>query len=144
MRSCIVVLLILFCFVGFDAEASEPVDFSGVWWSARCARVTLSPVGDLLSGHYSPKIGSADDQSFELTGLRSGPDLIAFIVSVGPNGPIIAWAGQHTVQNGEQLIIMKWHMTVDVPDEEENEDTILAAVWTGADTFKRPKPSFCP
>jgi Avidin family len=144
MRRYTIISPFLFCLVAFGANASEPIDFSGVWWSGRCAQVTLSQVGNLLSGHYSPKTGSAADQSFDLTGARSGIDLIAFIVSVGRNGPIIAWAGQHTVQNGEQMIIMKWHMTVDVPDEEETEDTILAAVWTGADTFKRDKPSFCP
>jgi len=103
----------------------------------------MSQVGNRLSGRYSPKFDPADGQSFELTGYRTGVDLIAFVVSLGPDGPLVAWSGQHTVQNGVEIIITKWHMTVDVPDEEETEDTILAAVSTGADSFKRNKPNFC-
>jgi hypothetical protein len=144
MRNCIIVPLILFCFLIFDVEASEPIDFNGLWWSGRCAQINLSQAGSRLSGKYSPKVSSSDDQSLELTGYIAGIDLIAFVVSLGSDGPIVTWAGQHTVQNGEQIIIMKWHMTVDVPDENETEDTILAAVWTGADMFKKTKPSFCP
>jgi hypothetical protein len=81
-------------------------------------------------------------QRFSLTGFRSGIDLISFIVSFGSNGPITAWAGQHTVEGGSEKIITKWHMTVDVPDEEEEKE-LYKSIWTGADVFVRAKPRHC-
>jgi hypothetical protein len=138
-----VITSFLLCLAAFGAGASEPVNFSGEWWSTRCAHISLSQAGNRLSGNYSPKLGATDGRSLELTGYRSGVDLIAFVVSLGSDGPLVAWAGQHTVQNGVENIIAKWQMTSDVPEEEETEDTLLAAISTGADSFKRSKPSFC-
>ena len=143
MRHYAIISSILYCLVAFNVDASQPVDFSGEWWSGRCAYVNLSQVGNRISGSYKPKVDSIDDQSLELVGYKTGVDLIAFVVSLGPNGPIVVWAGQHTAHNGEHLILMKWHMAADVPDEEASDDSILAAVSTGADTFKRVKPSSC-
>jgi hypothetical protein len=143
MRCSIVIPSFLFCLAAFGAEASEPVDFSGEWWNTHCAQISLSPTGNRLSGRYRPKNTATNGQSFKLTGYRTGVDLIAFIVSLGPDGPLIAWTGQHMIQNGDETIIMKWHMTVDVPEEEETEDTLLASVSAGMDSFKRSKPKFC-
>lgn len=129
--------------IASGALAAPPIDFSGEWWSGRCAHVLLAQSGSRLTGSYDPNKGEGKGTSFELNGFRTGADLIAFTVSLGSEGPIVSWTGQHTVLNQEEVIISKWHMATDVPDELETEDSILGAVWSGADIFKRTKPNFC-
>jgi Avidin family len=138
MRSLVV---LAFIFLASAAPAADVPNFSGDWWSGRCARISLTPTGDRLAGSYTSQV-SAGSQVFELSGHTSG-DQIAFVVKLGPDGPIGAWAGQHTYEQEAERIVMRWHMTVDVPDEEENDDSLLKSVWQGSDTFLRAKATHC-
>ena len=123
------------------AEDTRPMDFSGDWWSNRCALATLVEQGSLLSGVYIPSFGLEAGRKLPLTGFRSGLDLISFVVNFGSNGPITAWAGQHAVEGKTEKIITQWHMTIDVPDEDEA--TVYKSITTGADVFVRDKPRHC-
>ena len=138
MRHLAVLAMIL---VGSAASAAETPNFNGEWWSTRCARISLSQTGDRLSGSYTSQ-DSTDHRVFELSGYAAA-DLIAFVVKLGPDGPIGTWVGQHTMEQEAERIVMRWHMTVDVPDEEENDDSLLKSVWQGADTFVRTKAARC-
>ena len=68
--------------------------------------------------------------------------MISFVVNFGSNGPITAWAGQHTVEEGTEKIITEWYMKVDVPDEKESTE-LYRSMWAGSDVFVRAKPSRC-
>jgi Avidin family len=124
------------------AENTKPIDFSGDWWNYRCGLAILVEQGSHLSGVYIPSSGLEAGRKLPLTGFRSGIDLISFVVNFGSNGPITAWAGQHTVEGGTEKIITQWYMTVDVPDEEEDRQ-LYKSIWAGADVFVRAKPRHC-
>ena len=135
------VVLFLSCSAALG-EDKKPIDFSVDWWNYRCGHAILVEQGSILNGLYIPSSGSERSQKLSLTGFRSGIDLISFIVSFGSNGPITAWAGQLTVEEGIEKIITKWHMTVDVPDEEEEKE-LYKSIWAGTDVFVRAKPKHC-
>ena len=73
-------VLAMIC-VGSAASAAETPNFSGDWWSTRCARISLSQTGDRLSGSYTSQ-DSTDHRVFELSGYAAA-DLIAFVVKTG-------------------------------------------------------------
>jgi hypothetical protein len=123
-------------------EDTRPINFSGDWWNNRCGQAILVQQENLLSGQYIPSSGLEAGQKLPLTGFRSGTDLISFVVNFGSNGPIAAWAGQHTVEEGIEKIVTQWLMTVDVPDEEETRE-LYRSIWSGADVFVRAKPARC-
>ena len=137
----VVAALLISC-VAAMAEDTKPINFSGDWWNNRCGLATLVEQGSVLSGVYIPSSGVEAGQKLPLTGFRSGTDLISFVVNFGSNGPITAWAGQHTVEEGTEKIITEWHMTVDVPDEKESTE-LYRSIWAGSDVFVRDKPSRC-
>jgi hypothetical protein len=136
-----VAALFISCVVAL-AENTKLIDFSGDWWSQRCGLATLVEQGSLLSGVYIPSSGLEAGRKLPLTGFRSGTDLISFVVNFGSNGPITAWTGQHTVERGTGEIITQWHMTTDIPDEEEDRE-LYTSIWAGADVFVRAKPRHC-
>jgi hypothetical protein len=136
------VIAVLFMNCSATLAGDTPVDFSGYWWSNRCGQVILVEQGNRLEGQYIPSSGPQSGQRLPLTGFRSGGDLISFVVNFGINGPITAWAGQHIVQENIENIVTQWHMTIDVPDEEEEAD-LYKSIWTGADIFVRSKPGHC-
>jgi Avidin family len=142
MRSLVMLAVMLVGSAASAAETSNAPNFGGDWWSTRCSSVSLAQSGDRLSGVYTRPQDSIGRQSFELSGYVSG-DLVAFVVKLGPDGPIGTWAGQHTLEQEAERIVMRWHMTVDVPDEEENDDSLLKSVWQGSDTFSRTAPARC-
>ena len=137
----VVAALLISC-VAAMAEDTKPINFSGDWWNNRCGLATLVEQGSVLSGVYIPSSGLEVGQKLPLTGFRSGTDLISFVVNFGSNGPITAWAGQHTVEEGTEKIITEWYMTVDVPDEKESTE-LYRSIWAGSDVFVRDKPSRC-
>ena len=100
----VVAALLISC-VAAMAEDTKPINFSGDWWNNRCGLATLVEQGSVLSGVYIPSSGLEAGQKLPLTGFRSGTDLISFVVNFGSNGPITAWAGQHTVEEGTEKII---------------------------------------
>jgi Avidin family len=142
MRTLVMLAAIFIGTAASAADTPNAPDFAGDWWSTRCSRISLVQSGDRLSGLYTRPDDSIGRQSFELSGYVSG-DLIAFVVKLGADGPIGTWAGQHTIEQEAERIVMRWHMTVDVPDEEENYDSLLKSVWQGADTFSRTKFARC-
>ena len=137
----VVAALLISC-VAAMAEDTKPINFSGDWWNNRCGLATLVEQGSVLSGVYIPSSGLEAGQKLPLTGFRSGTDLISFVVNFGSNGPITAWAGQHTVEEGTEKIVTEWYMTVDVPDEKESTE-LYRSIWAGSDVFVRDKPSRC-
>ena len=137
----VVAALLISC-VAAMAENTKPINFSGDWWNNRCGLATLVEQGSVLSGVYIPSSGLEAGQKLPLTGFRSGTDLISFVVNFGSDGPITAWAGQHTVEEGTEKIITEWYMTVDVPDEKERTE-LYRSIWAGSDVFVRAKPSRC-
>ncbi len=138
MRLLIAALLAL-CTLS-SVHAQTQVNFTGVWWSERCAKVDVKVgQGGLLSGTFaSPGVAA----TYPLTGFRAGTDLIAFAVNFGPTNSLASWAGQHTVIAGVEVILSMWLITKDVPDEQE-----LTGLWasnlTGYDNFRRAKPPYC-
>lgn len=137
----VVAALFISCLAAM-AEDTKPINFSGDWWNNRCGLATLVEQGSVLSGVYIPSSGLEAGQKLPLTGFRSGTDLISFVVNFGSNGPITAWAGQHTVEEGTEKIITEWYMTVDVPDEKESTE-LYRSIWAGSDVFVHAKPSRC-
>jgi hypothetical protein len=96
-----VAALFISCAVAL-AEDTKPIDFSGDWWSYRCGLAVLVEQESLLTGLYIPSSGSEAGRKLPLIGYRSGIDLISFVVNFGRNGPITAWAGQHTFEGGAE------------------------------------------
>lgn len=141
MRIFIIAILALCSITA--ARAQAPVNFTGTWWSERCAKLDVKVgQGGLLSGSFASPV-AAGGATYPLTGYRAGVDLIAFAVNFGPTNTLASWAGQHTVIAGAEVIMTMWLVTKDVPDEQE-----LAGLWastlTGYDNFRRGKPAYCP
>ena len=142
MRVNASVVALFFSCTATLAEDPKPIDFGGDWWSNRCGHAIFFEKGSVLEGKYIPPSGPEVGQNLPMTGFRSGIDLISFVVNFGRNGPITAWTGQHIVEEGIQKIVTHWHMTIDIPDEEEATE-LYKSIWTGSDIFIRTKPGHC-
>ena len=113
----------------FAINAAQAHVFDGSWWSFRCAQMELVVSNSSVSGRYLPP---QSQNSIEVKGLRAGKDLIALIATLGADGPLLSWIGQHAAADGEnEKIIVRWNMALDVPDEEETEEQLLRHLWAG-------------
>ena len=126
----------------FAVNAAQADVFDGSWWNFGCAQMQLTVSNSSVSGRYLPPAES--QHSVEIQGLRAGTDLIVLIGRVGADGPLLSWMGQHTIPKaGNEKIVVRWSMGMDVPDEEETEAQILQYLWAGSETFMRTKPIYC-
>jgi hypothetical protein len=115
--------------------------FSGVWWDDKCSTMNLTKNGDVISGTYTIGV-SGEAGAFSLIGFQVG-DLIAFSVNFGSRDTLTSWVGQNTTERGVEKFVTRWHLVVDVSDNDE-ENSIFSSMMTGTDVFVRDKPSSCP
>lgn len=119
------------------AAAAPSVNFNGVWRNELHSemRLTMDAQGG-VTGKYKTGVGTPGPvEEFELVGFASG-DLLSFTVNFGAYGSLASWAGQHTVENGIEVIKTLWLMARDVQDPDEPSD-LWGAMLTGANNFRR-------
>ncbi|MGJ8564344.1 MAG: avidin/streptavidin family protein [Alphaproteobacteria bacterium] len=121
-----------------DETTKSPSIFTGVWKNDRGSEVTFNANAGRLSGYYQTNVGQPDkSQKFPLTGLEQG-DQITFTVNFGQYGSMTSWTGQLTEDATGPYIRTLWHLTRDVPDDQEDDD-LWKSITVGASDF-RPAP----
>jgi hypothetical protein len=117
----------------------EAPDFAGQWRNQRGSEMGLVVSGASLRGAYRTAVGEPrPGETFDLVGFVNG-DLIAFTVDFGAYGCVAAWAGQHTVEEGEERIHTLWYLPRNLVDADEHR-MLWAGMLAGADTFTRVYP----
>ena len=119
------------------ASAPPPnVNFEGTWKNELTSDMTIQVVDGRVTGTYRTGVGEPDPaEEFDLVGFASG-DQISFTVNFGEYGSLTSWVGQHTVENGTEVIKTMWLLSKNVPDQDEPKN-LWAAVLTGYDNFTR-------
>lgn len=113
------------------------VNFNGVWRSELKSEMKLSVDSQgKVTGKYKTGVGSpVSTVEFDLTGFASG-DLLSFSVNFGQYESLTSWVGQHTVENGSEVIKTLWLLARNVKDPDEPND-LWGAILTGYDNFHR-------
>jgi hypothetical protein len=127
-----------FSTIGRPAGSPAPtVNFTGVWRNELQSVMTLTvDAQGNVAGKYKTGVGSpGPTEEFDLTGFASG-DLLSFTVNFGRYGSLTSWAGQHTVENGSEVIKTLWLLARNVKDPDEPND-LWGAILTGYDNFQR-------
>ncbi len=120
-------------------------DLRGQWRNDRGSTLEFTVSGRLLHGSYRTAVGRASHaHAYPLRGFQNG-DLVAFCVDWGDpekSGPaassVSCWVGQHTIDpiSGEGQIHSQWHLSRDLPDNQEADD-LWESVLTGSSVFRR-------
>ncbi len=115
------------------------IDFNGRWRNELCSEMQLNVDEEgNVSGKYKTAVGNPDPgEEFDLVGFASG-DLLSFTVNFGSYGSLTSWAGQHTIENNEEVIKTLWLLARNVQDPDEAFN-LWGAVLAGYDNFQRQK-----
>jgi Avidin family len=119
------------------APAAMP-NFGGAWTNELGSEMNLTVSGNKIGGTYTSKVsgGGGSTPSKPLAGFKNG-DLIAFVVNwETPYNSLTAWVGQHTKEDGAEVIKTLWHLTQNVEDADEPTG-LWHSILAGADEFRR-------
>lgn len=113
------------------------VDFNGAWRNELGSEMHLIvDAHGVVSGKFRTGVGEPQSAAeFELSGFASG-DLLSFVVNFGRYNSLASWSGQHTVDDGNEVIKTMWLLARDVADADESSG-MWAAVLTGSNHFRR-------
>lgn len=113
------------------------INFVGNWQNERGSTMVITEMTDgQLTGYYYTGVGQpSPDESFRLTGFAMG-DQIVFAVDFSQYGSMTAWAGQHITLSGQEQIRTLWHLSDQIPDEDEPAQ-LWRGIISGASTFVR-------
>ncbi len=113
------------------------VNFSGTWHNQHGSEMRLTVAADgKLTGTFHTGVGSpSPSEEFPLVGFVCG-DLIGFAVSFGKYQSVTTWTGQHTIEDGVEVIETMWHLAINIEDRAEKE-WLWSGVRCGADLFHR-------
>jgi hypothetical protein len=120
------------------AGAPAPsVDFNGKWRNELHSEMNLKvDTKGNVSGKFKTGVGvPSPDEEFDLAGFAS-VDLLSFTVNFGKYGSLTSWAGQHTIEDGTEVIKTLWLLARNVKDQDESAD-LWGAILTGYDNFQR-------
>ncbi|MGV0653541.1 avidin/streptavidin family protein [Mycolicibacterium thermoresistibile] len=117
--------------------SGRPVDFNGTWLNELGSELHLEVDGQgRVTGTFQTAVGAPQPtQKFEVTGFVAG-DVLAFCVNFGAYASLSSWVGQHTVEDGNEVIKAMWLLGRDIKDADEPTD-LWSAVLTGASNFRR-------
>jgi len=113
-----------------------PVDFTGTWKNQHGSTLELHAVGGTVSGQFSSGVGD-DGQTLwvEVSG-RVLDDVITFNAVYPEYGIVVAWVGQHTVEEGVGRLQTHWIHATNLPDPQEKE-WMWFSNRIGSDVFNR-------
>lgn len=120
------------------AGAPAPsVNFNGKWRNELDSEMNLIvDARGNVSGKFKTGVGAPSPaEVFDLVGFASG-DLLSFTVNFGKYGSLTSWVGQHTIENGTDVIKTLWLLSRNIEDQEEPAN-LWGAVLTGYDNFQR-------
>ena len=89
------------------------VDFTGTWKNQHGSTLELDDTGGTVSGRFESGVGD-DGQALwvDVSGRTLG-DVITFNAVYTDYGIVVAWVGQHTVEDGAGMIKTHWiHATL--------------------------------
>jgi len=130
-------------FSTIKSVAGEPVpqvNFNGEWINelGSLMDLTVDKKGN-VSGKFKTNVGKpSPTEEFDLVGFASG-DLLSFTVNFGKYGSLTSWAGQHTVEEGTDVIKTLWLLARNVKDQDESK-YLWGAILAGYDNFQRHQP----
>jgi hypothetical protein len=127
-------------FSTIKAAAGAPapsIDFNGKWRNELKSEMNLTvDAQGNVSGKFKTGVGEpSPTEEFDLVGFASG-DLLSFTVNFGSYGSLTSWAGQHTIEDGIEVIKTLWLLARNVKDEDESAN-LWGAVLVGYDNFQR-------
>jgi len=112
------------------------INFDGTWKNELSSDMTIKVVGGHVSGKYRTGVGAPTPaEEFDIVGFVSG-DQISFSADFGKYGSLASWVGQHTTENGVEVIKTLWLLSKNVADANEPKN-IWGSVLTGYDNFIR-------
>ncbi len=120
------------------AGAPAPsIDFNGKWRNELHSEMNLKvDAKGNVSGKFKTGVGSpSPTEEFDLVGFASG-DLLSFTVNFGKYGSLTSWAGQHTTEDGIDVIKTLWLLARNVKDQDESTE-LWGAILAGYDNFQR-------
>jgi hypothetical protein len=112
------------------------VDFTGTWKNQHGSTLELREMGGALSGRFESGVGD-DGQALwvDVSGRALG-DVITFSAVYTDYGIIVAWVGQHTVEDGVGTIKTHWIHATNLPDPQAK-DWMWFSNRIGSDIFSR-------
>jgi hypothetical protein len=89
-----------------------------------------------VSGVFRTGVDSPQTmKEFPLAGFASD-DLIVFSVNFGASGSLATWAGQYTIEAGDERIHTRWHIARNIPDPDEPAE-LWSSILSGENIFER-------
>lgn len=121
---------------GIDAPGPT-VNFNGTWRNELHSEMNLKvDANGHVTGKYKTGVGTPTPlEEFDLVGFASG-DLLSFTVNFGQYASLTSWSGQHTEENGTEVIKTMWLLARNVKDPDEPKN-LWGATLTGYDNFQR-------
>ena len=113
------------------------INFNGTWRNELHSEMNLQvDARGTVTGTYKTGVGTpTPSEEFDLVGFASG-DLVSFTVNFGAYASLTSWSGQHTKENGTDVIKTMWLLARNVNDPDEPKN-LWGAVLTGYDIFQR-------
>jgi hypothetical protein len=98
-----------------------PVDFTGTWTNQHGSTLELHVEDGVLSGEFESGVGSDGQKVRVPVSGQVLDDVITFNAAYPDYGIVVAWVGQHTVEEGVGRILTHWIHATNFPDPEEKE-----------------------
>lgn len=95
------------------------VDFSGTWKNQLGSTLELLIVDKIVSGRFESGVGDDGKTVWVQISGRVLDDIITFNAAYEKYGTLVAWVGQHTVDNGIGKIKTLWVHATNVEDSQE-------------------------
>jgi len=112
------------------------VDFAGSWRNQLESVLELTVVGDIVGGRFESGVGDDGETVWVQVSGRVLDDVITFNAVYPKYGTVVAWVGQHTVENGVGKLKAQWLHVTNIPDDQE-QDWMWFTNRIGADVFTR-------
>ena len=112
------------------------VDFTGSWKNQHGSTLELRDTGGTVSGRFESGVGDEGQVLWvDVIGRVLG-DVITFNAVYTSYGIVVAWVGQHTVEDGVGSIKTHWIHATNLPDPGAK-DWMWFSNRIGSDVFRR-------
>ena len=108
--------------VALSAAPAHAHGLDGLWVNeSGSAMIVSTDETGRLTGRYCSELGRVEPESCHpLTGWVTG-DVVGFAVRFDPPGSVTSWSGQIGTDEDGAFLRTLWHLSRDVPEEEEAE-----------------------
>lgn len=112
------------------------VDFTGAWKNQNGSTLELHVVDGIVRGRFESGVGDDGQTLWVDVSGKVLDDVITFNAVYPMYGTVVAWVGQHTVDQGIESVKTQWLHATNVPDDQEKE-WMWYSNRIGSDVFTR-------